>query len=278
MMREAIISKLKGMRSEDLPIIIAGVGCGLTAHAAVTGGADLLAVYSTAIYRMKGMPAVLSFLPYDNANEITFETAPEVIANAADIPVLFGLGAHDVRISPSALIDKAVSLGAAGIINEPFSRMYGHPLIDELEKSGLGFSRELELIKQADQSGLMTLGWVFNQDEAIRMADVGAQMIGVMVAITHRKNARQDEYILEAINTISSIVTAVKASRANVFIFGHGGPLVSPEIVNAVMNQTQMDGFFTGSTGERFPVEQSVAETIRQYKTMKSQIIDKTWR
>ena len=270
MKTEAVIEQLKVMRSDGLPIIIAGVGCGLTAHAAVTGGADLLAVYSTAIYRMKGLPAALSFLPYDNANDITFDTAPEVIANAADVPVLFGLGAHDVRISPSALIDKAVSLGAVGIINEPFSRMYGHPLIEELEKSGLGFSREVELIKQADQSGLMTLAWVFNPDEAIKMADAGAQMIGVMVAITHRENAGQDENILEAIQTISSIVTAVKASREDVLIFGHGGPLVSPVIVGDVMKQTQMDGFFTGSTGERFPVEQSVAETIRQYKTMKS--------
>jgi predicted TIM-barrel enzyme len=102
------------------------------------------------------------------------------------------------------------------------------------------------------------------------MADVGAQMIGVIIAITHRENGGQDENVSEAIQTISSIVTAVKASREDVLVFGHGGPLVSPAIVGKVLKQTQMDGFFTGSTGERFPIEQSVAETIRQYKTMKS--------
>ena len=45
------------------------VGCGLTAKAACSGAADIIAVYNTAVYRVRGLPTSLAFLPYDDTNE-----------------------------------------------------------------------------------------------------------------------------------------------------------------------------------------------------------------
>ena len=63
------IKSLLEVRQAGKPIIAAGVGSGLTAKGAVMGGADLLAVYNTAVYRIQGLPTALAFLPYDDANE-----------------------------------------------------------------------------------------------------------------------------------------------------------------------------------------------------------------
>ena len=57
--RYSRIEVLKRMRDQvksGNPIIMFGAGIGLTAKSAELGSADLIAVYSTAIYRMRGQP------------------------------------------------------------------------------------------------------------------------------------------------------------------------------------------------------------------------------
>ena len=83
-------AKLSSSARAKKPLIIAGVGCGLTARGASEGGADLLAVYNTAIYRIRNLPSILAFLPGDDPNALTRATAAEVVANAGDRPVLLG--------------------------------------------------------------------------------------------------------------------------------------------------------------------------------------------
>ncbi len=138
---EAILARLRSERAAGRPVIVSGVGSGLTARAASKGGADLLAVYNVAVYRVRGLPTALAFLPYDNATEITMSAVPEVLANASDLPVIIGMGAHDPRSRPEALVERAIAAGGAGVTNEPFLGMYGNELRIQLDAVGLGFSR-----------------------------------------------------------------------------------------------------------------------------------------
>ena len=100
------------------PVLVAGVGSGLTAAAAAAGGADALSVYSTAVYRIKGLPTALSFLPYEDCNAVAFTALRETRAALRDLvdppPVFVGLGAHDPRSDIAALLDSAIALGATG--------------------------------------------------------------------------------------------------------------------------------------------------------------------
>lgn len=271
MNKNFFITELHDKRNNNQPIIGAGVGCGLTARAAVLGGVDFLAVYSTAIYRVRGLPSALSLLPYDNANEITFSTATEVLANADKVPVLFGLGAHDPRTTPKLLVDKAVSMGASGVINEPFIGIYNNSLINQLNNGKYGFSREIEMLDYAANKGLLTLGWVFNSHEAEVMVNAGVGIIGAIVGPTHTGLVREEEtdVLKNEIDTIRNIVNTVRSLSKEIIILGHGGSLNNPRTVAEVLSQTHMDGYFTGSTGETMPVEKSIAATIREYKNMR---------
>lgn len=179
-----ILSNLRTQREMGMPVIVAGVGSGLTARAAVRGGADILAIYNTAIYRVRGLPTSLAFLPYDNANEITLAVAPEVIATAGDVPVLLGFGAHDPRVSPEQLVSRALSMNAEGLTNEPFIGLYGDELRLQLEAAGLGFSREISLLRVAVEQGGLTLGWSFTTEQAKQMAQAGVQLIGFVTGVT----------------------------------------------------------------------------------------------
>lgn len=269
-MVEKYISRL---RNEDC-VVVAGVGCGLTAKAAVRGGADILGVYNTAVYRIQGVPTAMAFLPYDDCNALTLAHAPQVIAVAGDKPVVLGFGAHDPRRSLDGLLDCAEELGAAGVTNEPFIGMYGGDLRRQMEHLGLGFERELQLISKAVKRGMLALGWVFTPEEAKAMVETGCAIIGIMVGgVTSGRAAGgvAGASLEESVVTINEIIVAIEAavgSGERPLILIHGGPLNDPSSVETALQQTGADGYVTGSTGERIPVEQSVAAAIASFKRL----------
>ena len=69
------------------------------------------------------------------------------------------------------MVENAMRIGAVGIANEPFIGMYSGDLRRQMDAVGLGFSRELELINTASRKGLLTLGYVFNAEEAVQDAE-----------------------------------------------------------------------------------------------------------
>ncbi len=262
---------LKSSVANGSPIIVAGVGSGLTAKAARAGAADMIAVYSTAVYRIRGLPTSLAFLPYDDANALTLSVLPEILANVRDVPVLAGFGAHDPRMPVDRMLDQAQALGVDGVTNEPFAGIYGEDLSAQLETAGIGFTREVELIEQAAERGMLTLGWAFNPTEAKRMVAAGARFIGAMIGVTAggQTGGQAITPLEAAAEAIEAMVLAAKQADKNAMVLGHGGPLNDPKSVQRVLELSGADGYVTGSTGERIPVEVGIADTIKQYKSLK---------
>ena len=118
---------------------------------------------------------------------------------------------------------------------------------------------------------MIALGWVFSVEEAEEMVKAGAQIVGAMAGgITAGGSAGgvQTSSIDQAVDQIGAVVEAVKAFSQDILVLGHGGPLADPESVSEVLWRTGADGYATGSSGERVPVERGVAEAIRQFKTI----------
>lgn len=269
---EPFIRHLSEMRRRGEAIIVAGVGSGLTSRAARLGGADLIATYNTALYRIQGIPTALAFLPYDNCNALTLSIAPQVLAAAGKTPVLLGFGAHDPRQPIENLVERAIKLGAAGITNEPFLGMYQGDLKSQLEAVGLGFERERDLISTAVKRGLLSMGWVFTPTEAAQMANAGAHVIGALVGgITSGGAAGGSATITldTAAQVVDEIVAAVKKEGVDIPVLVHGGPLNDVNSVSELLRRTDAAGYVTGSTGERLPVERSVSDTVARFKLIK---------
>lgn len=274
MSKEQYLRNIEEKIKNKEAIVVAGVGSGATAKAASCGGADVLATYNTAVYRIQGIPTAMAFLPYDDCNSLALNVAPQVIANAGDVPVLLGIGAHDPRRNLSKLVDQAKDLGMAGVTNEPFIGMYEGDLRKQLESAGLGFDKEVELIKIASDKGLLTLAYVFTPEETVRMIEAGADLVGAMVGgVTSGGNAGGAVSVSldNAIETIKSITEAVSSTGRNVPVLVHGGPLNDAKSVQTVLNTTDSVGYITGSTGERIPIEQSVKEAITAFKSLRKE-------
>ena len=245
------------------PLLVAGVGSGITAAGAVAGGADLLAVYNTAIYRMRNLPSILAFLPGDDPNRITFEAAPAVVANAGGRPVIVGVAAHSPHAALNKLLDDVDHVGGRGVTNEPFAGLYGAAFNAELERAGCGFSRELALIEAALRRDLLALGWACEAGQAARMAGTGAPLVGLMLGITQPGGA---DILDIAVRTIDGMAAAGRRANPQAKLLVHGGPLESPEAVASILSRCDVDGYVTGSSLERGPVVDGVAERMRRFR------------
>lgn len=272
---DEFLKDLHGQLQKGKKLLVAGVGSGLTARGASLGGADLLATYNTARYRIQGLPTAMAFLPYDNCNELSFSLAPEVLANAGRTPVIIGLGAHDPRATVDGLLDRALLAGVQGVTNEPFIGMYGDDLKNQLDAMGWGFNKEVELIRKAAKRGFITLAYAFNPVEACAFVEAGATLISAMVGgVTAGNSAGGNSglSLAEAVAQVEEIVTAVKGLSSQIPVLAHGGPLNDTESVAWMYAQCRVDGYVTGSTGERVPTELAVKAAVASFKSLQRKV------
>jgi len=249
------------------PIIGVGVGSGLSARAAELGRADFLATYHTAMYRMHGLPTVLSFLPYSDCNKMVLEGLATIRCNVKNIPLLAGLGAHDPRTDVSTLVKKALDKGADGIVNEPFCGSYGTMIRQGLEQCGLGFKREYEMIKAAINQGTLALGWAHSLEEAVMLAAAGTPLIGLIIDA----NTLSSDILPctnQIIEYIDHIVAETLKENPAASILLHGKYVDNYDSAQYIISHSLADGCFTGSHGERIPTENAITNTVLKYKGM----------
>jgi predicted TIM-barrel enzyme len=269
--REQVLERLHEQIKSQIPILMFGAGTGLSAKCAEKGKADLIGVYSTAIYRMMGMPSITAWLPYSNANELLLNMSNEILPAVKSTPCIAGIGAHDPSLNMDSFIDKVISMGFSGINNEPFVGLYGKYFADQLERSGLGFSCEVELIRKARNKNIFTVAWVMSPEEAYRMAEAGADVIGAMIGVTFGGMSGEPKVISleEAIKNIQAMIDAAKTVNHDIIVLTHGGPLNDVETAQYSITHSDAVGYASGSSGERIPAEQAIVKITRQYKSMK---------
>lgn len=265
--RKDIIKKLNEEITGCKPIFLFGAGIGLTAKCAELGGADLIGVYSTAFYRMHGVSSLIAWLPYSNANDELLNSAKYILPVIKKTPCIAGIGAHDPTRDIDNFINEVIALGFSGITNEPFVGIYGE-FAKLLEDAGIGFSKEVELIRKANEKDIFTVAWVFNENEAIEMTKAGADIIGAMIGLTSGGlvGAKATLSLEDSTEIVKSICGSVKKINKDTMVITHGGPFNDPKTAEYSINNSTAVGYASGSSGERVPTEQSVIEIVKKYK------------
>jgi predicted TIM-barrel enzyme len=269
--REQVLERLRAQVQAGRPVIMFGAGIGLTAKCAERGGADLIGIYSTAIFRMRGMPSLLAWLPYGDANEHLIGMAREILPAVKDVPCIAGIGAHDPALDIASFVDRIVDLGFSGVNNEPFCGLYGEAFANQLEQAGIGFSREVELIAAARAKGVFTVAWAMSPAQAERMAQAGADVIGAMIGVTTggMSGAAEVPPLEQATREVQKMVLAAKSVNPDVLVLTHGGPFSDAETAQYSIVHSGAVGYACGSSGERIPTEQAVLAVTRQFKAMR---------
>ena len=272
--RTEVLDRLHRQLEAKKPLLMFGAGIGLTAKCAELGGADLIAVYSTAIYRMMGQHTLMAFLPYSNANEHVAKMAREILPAVKEAPCIVGIGAHDPSLDQERFMDEMMALGFSGVTNEPFAGIYGPEFAAQLESAGLGFSKEAEMIALAHRKDIFTFGWAFSPSEARRMAEAGADVVGALVGVTAGglSGSKESLTLEKATDAAKNMVLAAKEVNPKIMVFTHGGPFKDPQTAEYSMLHSGAVGYAAGSSGERLPTETAIIEVTKSYKSMKLEI------
>ena len=272
MTRAAILARLADQVQRGIPIVGSGAGTGLSAKCAEAGGADLIIIYNSGRYRMAGRGSLAGLMPYGDANQIVVEMAAEVLPVVKRTPVIAGVcGTDPFRLMPRFLRELK-DIGFAGVQNFPTVGLFEGRIRDNLEETGMGFDREVEMIRIAHELDLLTTPYVFNTDEAKAMTSAGADIVVAHVGTTVSGSigARNAMSLDEAVAAVTAMMEAVKSVRRDTLVICHGGPIAGPEDTQFVLNRIKgLAGFYGASSMERLPVEAAITENARRFKQLK---------
>ena len=153
--RPKILQLLRAKAASGVPIVGAGAGTGISAKCAESGGADLIVIYNSGRFRMAGHGSLSGLMPYGDANQIVVEMAREVLPVVRSIPVLAGVcGTDPFRLMRVFLRDIA-ALGFSGVQNFPTVGLIDGQFRQNLEETGMSFTKEVEMIGLASDMDLM---------------------------------------------------------------------------------------------------------------------------
>lgn len=268
--RGEILDALTTTISRRVPILAAGSSCGLVAKCAARAGADLIVVYSTGRSRIMGLPTSR----IGDSNASTLEMAEEITNVVSTVPVIGGVEAWDpTRLDLDRLLDRFQAAGFSGIINYPTISTMGQTWRERRERVGLGFSREVELIRLARRRDLFTMSYVATPEDAEQMARAGVDCLVPHVGATagglvgHETTETRESQV----DALERMISAAEGIRDELIYLAHGGTLSEPTDLDAVYARTRCVGFVGASSIERIPIERAVMDVVTQFKAAPSQ-------
>jgi len=269
--REESLSRLRETVESGEPIIGAGAGTGMSAKFAERGGVDLLIIYNSGRYRMNGRGSLAGLLPYGDANEIVVDMGRQVLPVVEDTPVLAGVNGTDPFREMDVFIEDLQRRGFSGVQNFPTVG-----LIDEdsgfrqnLEETGMGYDKEVEMIREAADRGMLTCPYVFSEEQARTMAEAGADVVVSHMGLTTSGDIGAETALdLEtAAERVQAHHDAAKDVNEDVLVICHGGPIAWPDDAEYVLRNTEgVVGFFGASSIERLPTEEAIENQTREFK------------
>ncbi|XP_028794412.1 uncharacterized protein LOC114750034 [Neltuma alba] len=268
---QQILQQLRHQIDKGIPIIGAGAGTGISAKFEEVGGVDLIVVYNSGRFRMAGRGSLAGLLPFADANAVVLDMANEVLPVVKKVPVLAGVCGTDPFRRMDYFLNQVESTGFCGVQNFPTVGLFDGNFRQNLEETGMGYSLEVEMIHKAHKLGLLTTPYAFNQDEAIAMAKVGADIIVAHMGLTTAGSigAKTAVSLEESVVRVQAIADAAHRINPRVIVLCHGGPISGPKEAEFILKRTKgVHGFYGASSMERLPVEQAITSTIKQYKSI----------
>ena len=270
--RAEILSHFKDRIDRGKPIIGAGAGTGISGKCAEAGGADLIVIYNSGRFRMAGHGSLSGLLPYGDANAIVVDMAKEVLPVVRNTPVLAGVCGTDPFRLMDVFLRDLKSLGFSGVQNFPTVGLIDGLFRQNLEETGMSYSKEVEMIALAHELDLLTTPYAFSPAEAKAMTRAGADVVVAHMGLTTkgRIGAKTAKTLQQAVSEVQAIHDAAKAERDDVLVICHGGPISEPDDAQYVLEKTEgVVGFFGASSVERLPTEVAITEQVRKFKSMR---------
>ncbi|QHC68142.1 phosphoenolpyruvate hydrolase family protein [Rathayibacter sp. VKM Ac-2759] len=269
--RTDILDRLRTKVALREPIVGAGAGTGLSAKCEEDGGADLIIIYNSGRFRMAGRGSLSGLLAYGNANDIVVDMGREILTVPQRTPVLAGVNGTDPFLDAPRFLRQLKDQGFSGVQNFPTVGLIDGNFRANLEETGMGYDKEVELIRAARAEDLLTTPYVFSEEDAVAMTEAGADVVVVHLGLTTGGSigAETARTLDDGVALASAWAAAARSVRDDVIVLVHGGPVAEPEDAQYVLsNAVGIDGFYGASSMERLPTERALTAQVRRFTSL----------
>ncbi len=269
--RDESLRRLRAQVDAGTPILGAGAGTGISAKFAERGGTDIIIIYNSGRYRMGGRGSLAGLLPYGDANAIVVDMAREVLPVVEDTPVLAGVcGTDPFRLMP-AFLRELKEMGFDGVQNFPTVGLIDGTFRQNLEETAMSYQKEIDMIRLASEMDVLTCPYVFDTDQAVAMAEAGADVLVPHMGLTTKGDIGAETALglEEAAERVQAMHDVAKAVKPDILVLCHGGPIAEPEDAQYIFDHTEgVVGFFGASSVERLPTEPAIENQARAFKEL----------
>ena len=270
---QEIRKRLQAKRSQKKPIWIASAGSGLVAKLLEREGADCINTFSGARLRANGMGTMSMMWPILDSNEQTLRYTAEDI-----MPAMTGsafvcpcLNANDPLKDMGYVLEELQRRGVHAVSNIGPSISYvdkDSQIYAVLNKSGITFENEVQFLKHAKGLGMVTIGLAFDEEDSLRLVGEAKPDVFCFHAGTTKGGLTgfdSGETIAETSTRTEDANGKLRDLHPEILLVAHGAAMESPEDTQFLMDHTSCDGFWTGSSTERLPIERAVTDMARQF-------------
>ena len=229
----------------------------------------MIIIYNSGRFRMAGRGSLAGLMPYSNANDVVVEMASEVIPVVKHTPVIAGVCGTDPFRDMPRFLKQLQDLGFAGVQNFPTVGLIDGTFRANLEETDMGYDLEVEMIRSASQMDMLTTPYVFNPEEATKMAEAGADVLVAHMGLTTSGaiGAKSGKSLEDCVKAIQEVRDAAVKVREDIIVLCHGGPIAKPEDAKFVLERCKgVHGFFGASSMERLPVEEAITGITKTFK------------
>lgn len=266
--RSEILKRLRAKIEKGQAIVGTGAGTGLSAKCEERGGTDMIICYNSGMFRMAGRSSCCGVLPLGDANSILLELADEILPIVKNTPVIAGVYAQDPYRRMKRFLQEIKDLGFSGVQNFPSVGGFDGRMGREFQEVGMGYDREVEMVKIARDLDLLTTPYAWTMEQAEKMMTACPDILVAHCGCTTGGTIGVDTAMTldEAAKFCQEIHDYVKSVNPETIVICHGGPLEGPKDVEYVLKHTKgVVGFYGASSAERLPAEVAITNTVKEF-------------
>ena len=257
------------------PIMIASAGSGLVAQILEEQGVDFVNTFSGARLRANGMGTMSMLWPIMDSNEQTLRYTREDIMPAMKgrTSICACLNANDPLKDMRMVLDDCLRMGVTSVSNIGPSVSYVDGEIKNvLTSTGVTLENEIEMLILAKEMGLISVGLAFTVEDSLQIVREARPHVFCYHAGTTkggRTGYEDGRTIADTARETNEVYKAIREIDPDVILLGHGAAMETPEDAQFMLDNTTGDGFWTGSSTERLPIERAVTEAAAQFTALR---------
>jgi len=275
--RNTIMARLRAKVAARLPVFIASAGSGLVAQLLERAGVDCINTFSGARLRANGMGTMSMLWPILDSNRQTLDYTEQDILPAlkGDAFVCACLNANDPLKDMRTVLERLKAMGVCSASNIGPSISYvdkDSNLYRVLTSAGITLQHEIDMLTLAHELDMVSIGLAFDEEDSLRLVGEAQPDVFCFHAGTTKgglKGYDSGETIEQTAERTEQVNQKLRALKPDLILVAHGAAMETPEDAQFMLDHTSCDGFWTGSSTERLPIERAVSAEARRFAALR---------